>query len=187
MRIHCGAHGGEAYGCDTCGKTFINSSGLTKHKKKHHVVCSPRVCGVCGEAFPTDFGLSLHGLVHAAQDRTASHPAGVTHFCEDCGAALPSRVLLESHRAAVHPHKEGLHRCRFCAYFNRYQSRVARHERIHTGERPYRCQVCGKAFSQKGDLGIHRRIHFREEPYRCHVCGREFTHKKSFVRHQKLH
>ena len=50
-------------------------------------------------------------------------------------------------------------KCRFCGKIFKGLYYVTRHERIHTGERPYRCETCGRGFAQKGNLNAHRMIH----------------------------
>ena len=47
------------------------------------------------------------------------------------------------------------HKCRFCGKRFLKPSDLDRHERIHTGDRPYRCEGCGKSFIQKHSLAIH--------------------------------
>ena len=42
-----------------------------------------------------------------------------------------------------------------------------RHERTHTGKKPYQCPKCGTGFSRSIYLNLHEHTHTGEKPYQC--------------------
>ncbi|XP_051742097.1 zinc finger protein 16-like isoform X4 [Ctenopharyngodon idella] len=56
-------------------------------------------------------------------------------------------------------------KCVLCEKTFEYLSRLQKHMRTHSGEKPFVCTVCGRRFSQKPSFLLHERTHSGERPY----------------------
>lgn len=77
--------------------------------------------------------------------------------------------------------------CSYCGKSCPCKSAFLRHQRIHTGEKPFSCFQCGKSFIQASDYNNHMRSHTGEKPYTCAQCGKSFSRSTYLVTHSRTH
>lgn len=63
----------------------------------------------------------------------------------------------DSYREHVQIHEGPRHACSYCPMRFVQRSNMLRHERRHTGERPYACSQCPRTFADKGACTSHIR------------------------------
>ena len=83
--------------------------------------------------------------------------------------------------------KRDIYMCRFCQKILPSPSVLAKHERIHTGEKPYSCEICGKRFSDPSSWRRHKRVHIEETPYNCEICLKGFKRNRDLQNHIRQH
>ncbi|CAI5767773.1 zinc finger 454-like isoform X1 [Podarcis lilfordi] len=105
--------------------------------------------------------------------------------CPDCGKGLSNQNAFKRHQKFHTGEKP--YQCLECGKSFMESSHLTQHQKIHTGEKPYTCLDCGKSFTQISHFIHHRRSHTGEKPYGCPECGKSFNFKSALIRHHRIH
>lgn len=78
--------------------------------------------------------------------------------------------------------------CHQCSFVAASPSDFLRHERTHSGEKPFTCGQCNQAFSERGGLRRHnKRTHIGEKPFACDECAMAFSESGDLRKHKRTH
>lgn len=100
-------------------------------------------------------------------------------YVDDFSASVPSPFGF--HRDMT----TNLFICHLCSYSTSRKADMERHQRTHTGEKPFTCPVCGRRFPDNRGLTIHLRSHTFERPFKCLYCKYAFTDRSNRKKHMK--
>ncbi|XP_041108775.1 zinc finger and BTB domain-containing protein 18-like isoform X1 [Polyodon spathula] len=127
-----------------------------------------------------------------------STPHSQIFMCPLCNKVFPSPHILQIHLSTHFREQEGVRTkpasdvnvptCSICGKTFSCMYTLKRHERTHSGEKPYTCAQCGKSFQYSHNLSRHAVVHTREKPHACKWCERRFTQSGDLYRHiRKFH
>uniref|UniRef100_A0A182Y8H4 Zinc finger protein Xfin n=1 Tax=Anopheles stephensi TaxID=30069 RepID=A0A182Y8H4_ANOST len=166
-------------GEETNNPPLTSLAMLQRHYRMHSY---PLQCPHCPQRFRKHASIYAHVRY---RHELFDNPEGYT--CDICGVTMRYRPSFRYHMR-IHYHEQmGTFKCQYCERVFGTRARLERHERVHTGERPYACHLCPKTFIHSGQLATHISRHNNERGHLCAQCGKAFLSKAMLRQHQESH
>lgn len=112
--------------------------------------------------------------------------------CPSCWQLFDQENSLRKHIKSKHQINDGssfdrIHKCEHCVLAFTRVDMLMRHNRRHTGEKPYECNMCFQNFSRSDHLNTHRINHFGLKMYKCSNCTYASSRRDMVSRHLQTH
>lgn len=130
-------------------------------------------------------------LPSASSDSSGSrftvHQVAASYMCRFCAKQFVSIRDMQLH-VLQHSRGNAPLNCAICNKSYRTPSKLQRHVRVHSGERPYICNLCGRRFTRSDHLKQHMKVHSpNRQKNMCRLCNARFTSCNLLGSHLRTH
>jgi len=108
-------------------------------------------CTLCENSFDSPRALTQHVATNHVTKPLNTLPVS----CKYCDVSFIGRTTLAKHYKALHPGQEQIYQCPECGKSLKTATSLERHEKRHTGLKPFQCGQCQAKFCLAETLGVH--------------------------------
>ncbi|KAJ8011781.1 hypothetical protein DPEC_G00061820 [Dallia pectoralis] len=176
-----------------CSVQLVNLLSGPKGKNSGGKAASPGSC-TNNKRYPLPKDLKIHQGLHTGRRLCCFTHCGNgiwrlqgvlspsrAHGCKICGKRFKRRKILRRHERFHTGEKP--YSCSKCSKMFALRKSLRRHERFHTGDKPHSCTQCGKCFRLRDNLKAHLRFHTGERPFTCPLCLKSFRIFRNLEQH----
>lgn len=123
----------------------------------------------------------------SSDSRFTVHQVATSYMCRFCAKQFVSIREMQLH-VLQHSRGNAPLNCAICSKSYRTPSKLQRHVRVHSGERPYICNLCGRRFTRSDHLKQHMKVHSpNRQKNMCRLCNARFTSCNLLGSHLRTH